>query len=97
MAASKTPIHLGHIISSYRAFSLHAPFPFFCLLIVRLNGGLSVICLSPPPPSCEKGKCRARTHVNACLLTVSDRAAQGLYDDLSGPAMREFLANKVRG
>ena len=35
--------------------------------------------------------------MNACLLTVSDRAAQGLYDDLSGPAMREFLANKVRG
>ncbi|CAM9122404.1 unnamed protein product [Pylaiella littoralis] len=38
------------------------------------------------------GACR--THVNACLLTVSDRASRGVYDDLSGPAMRQFLANK---
>ncbi|CAM9193389.1 unnamed protein product [Scytosiphon promiscuus] len=35
-----------------------------------------------------------RTHVKACLLTVSDRASQGVYDDLSGPAMRQFLENK---
>lgn len=35
--------------------------------------------------------------MNACLLTVSDRASKGVYDDLSGPAMRQFLENKVRG
>lgn len=33
--------------------------------------------------------------MSACLLTVSDRASQGVYEDLSGPAMRDFLANKV--
>lgn len=38
----------------------------------------------------------SRTHVKACLLTVSDRASQGVYEDLSGPAMREFLENKVK-
>ncbi|CAN0529083.1 unnamed protein product, partial [Ectocarpus sp. 12 AP-2014] len=32
--------------------------------------------------------------VNACLLTVSDRASQGVYEDLSGPAMRQVLENK---
>ncbi|CBN76716.1 conserved unknown protein [Ectocarpus siliculosus] len=36
-----------------------------------------------------------RTHVNACLLTVSDRASQGVYEDLSGPAMRQVLENKA--
>lgn len=39
------------------------------------------------------GSCR--THINVCLLTVSDRASQGVYEDLSGPAMREFLGNMV--
>lgn len=52
-----------------------------------------MICVYSPR---EQGKCRVRTHVKACLLTVSDRASQGVYEDLSGPAMKEFLANKVR-
>ncbi|CAM9235871.1 unnamed protein product [Ectocarpus sp. 4 AP-2014] len=41
-----------------------------------------------------KGSGARRTHVNACLLTVSDRASQGVYEDLSGPAMRQVLENK---
>ena len=31
-----------------------------------------------------------------CLLTVSDRASQGVYKDLSGPAMRKLLTDEVR-
>jgi len=31
------------------------------------------------------------------ILTVSDRAAAGTYDDLSGPAVREFLAARLAG
>lgn len=33
--------------------------------------------------------------MNVCLLTVSDRASQGLYEDLSGPAMRQFMGKKA--
>lgn len=62
-----------------------------CPLIV-LTSPLKLPVLSPFLP--REGK--SRTHVRACLLTVSDRASQGVYDDLSGPAMRQFLENKVR-
>ncbi|CAM9943975.1 unnamed protein product, partial [Choristocarpus tenellus] len=36
-----------------------------------------------------------KTKISACLLTVSDRASQGVYEDLSGPAMREFLGKEA--
>lgn len=39
---------------------------------------------------------KSRTRIKACLLTISDRASQGVYEDLSGPAMREFLESKAR-
>lgn len=61
-----------------------------------------LVCLCTPPPVSSSSfplpyAGARRTHVNACLLTVSDRASQGVYEDLSGPAMRQVLENKVRG
>lgn len=38
----------------------------------------------------------ATTHVTVCLLTVSDRASQGVYEDLSGPAMRKLLTDEPK-
>ena len=32
--------------------------------------------------------------IKAAVLTVSDRAFQGIYEDESGPALREFVLKK---
>ena len=31
-------------------------------------------------------------HINAGIITVSDRASKGLYDDLGGPALKQAAA-----
>ncbi|MFH1829179.1 MAG: MogA/MoaB family molybdenum cofactor biosynthesis protein [Pseudomonadota bacterium] len=37
---------------------------------------------------------KEKLHLNVAIITVSDRAASGTYDDLSGPAAKETLARK---
>ena len=35
-------------------------------------------------------------HVRLGVVTVSDRASAGIYDDLSGPAILEFFHEAIR-
>ena len=37
----------------------------------------------------------ANNKIKIGFLTISDRAARGVYEDISGPAMQEWIANAV--
>ena len=37
----------------------------------------------------------ANNKIKIGFLTISDRAARGVYEDISGPAMQEWISNAV--
>ena len=39
----------------------------------------------------------ANNKIKIGFLTISDRAARGIYKDISGPAMQEWISTQVVG
>lgn len=70
----------------------HDPCSFSLVFARFLLFSLVLFCFS------RTGSCTGAptTHITVCLLTVSDRASQGVYKDLSGPAMRKLLTDEAR-
>ena len=56
---------------------------------------LSTTCMASSPKLQGGRKDSLGDHVRFGVVTVSDRASTGVYDDLSGPAMLQFLSEAV--